>query len=98
MAHLYEVSLLPPEQQRLVLRKIADDGLTRTELQALIASVKQRAKSASPRRGGRPAGPTQFVKTLIVDDATITIRFRKAWASNQDIVKVLRTALHALAD
>jgi hypothetical protein len=95
MAHLYEVSLLAPDQQKTVLRKIADDGLTRTDLQTLVADVKKQ-NTDRPSRGGRPASAKSFARTFSVDEATITIRFRKAKVKDEEIATALKKALRLL--
>lgn len=96
MAHLYEVSLLPPDQQKNVLSKIADDGLTRTELQMLVADVKKQTQTSRSSRGGRPTTAKSFSKTFAVDEATITVRFRKSKVKDEEIVNALRKALRSL--
>ncbi|GEM_PF-5704208 len=95
MAHLYEVSLLPSDQQKTVLRKIADDGLTRADLQLLVVDVKKQV-TGRPSRGGRPATAKSFARTFTVDDATIIVRFRKTKVKDEEIAAALRKALRLL--
>ncbi len=96
MAHLYEVSLLPSDQQKPVLTRIADDGLTRTELQTLVADVKKQRRESRSARGGRPASASSFTKTFDVDEATITVRFQKTHVKNSEIANALRKLLRVL--
>lgn len=96
MAHLYEVSLLPAEQQQPVLRKIADEGLTREQLLRLTEDLKRAAQAARPTKGGRPAHAKSFMKTIVLPSATVTVRFPKARVTDEEMRQVLRQAMDAL--
>lgn len=95
MAHLYDVSLLPKEAQLPVLLKIADEGLTREQLLALTTEIK--AEYDKPSKGGRPTEKRLFSKTIILPNATVTIRFRKTCATENEIAEALQNAINSLS-
>jgi len=96
VAHLYEVSQIPKEQQAPIIEQIQSRGLTVEGLKSVVAEAKEQAKASRGRRG-RPSKKRsrpyeQCFKTTL--GLTITVKARKASVSNAEII----TALRALAD
>lgn len=96
IAHLYEVAQLPAAEQPALLQRIAADGLTREQLLAEVAEVKQRRGSPAPRRG-RPAGARPFSRVIPVEGGTVIVRLRKTRATRNDVLAALRQASEDLA-
>lgn len=96
MAHLYDVSQLPAERQPEVLRRVLDEDLTREELQTITTGIKAKTRVEKASKGGRPAKPKHFSTVIPLEDATVTIRLRKATGTNEELAGILKEALATL--
>jgi ParB family chromosome partitioning protein len=94
---LYQVSQLPaPEQSRRV-EQIATKRLTRQEVRRVTAAAKQTVAKERVQRRGRPAKSKPYSKSITTDDgARVTITFRKARATNDEVITALQKAIHSL--
>ena len=92
---LHEVAQYPPERQAALLKQIADDGLTRDQLRSLASVTQERV--APKTRGGRPRTAKPYRKTMQTSNGgTVTVAFRKAEVSHQEVLDALRDALALL--
>jgi len=94
---LYDTATLLPEKQLPILRRIAEEGLTRDEVRSLTATGKEHAKADRGSRRGRQPDTRPFRQTLRVDNgALVTVSFRKARATPREVKAALEQALELL--
>jgi len=93
---LYEVAQAPEDRQVALLTQLKDNHLTRRELREIVAPLKEIAKTARGSTRGRKTRPRRSTHVFPVDDATVTVVFRKPTATRDEITRALRQALAGL--
>ncbi len=95
---VYAIAQAPAEAQGELARRVASEGLTRREAQALAEAARQAGPPAElPVRSGRPRSFRSFETTLrAANGASVTVRFRKAEVTPDEIAAALEDVLKTL--
>src|SRR5438132_1363338 len=98
MESVYEVAQVPSEEQLPLVRRIVTEGLNRDQVRQLTSPAKVAQRHARHSKGGRPATAKPYCRTFkTANGATVTIAFRKARASQEEVAGALRSALKQLS-
>jgi ParB/RepB/Spo0J family partition protein len=95
---VYAIAQAPAEAQADLSRQVIDQGLTRRETQALATSASDaQGPAVSGGRTGRPRQSRSFQTTLrAANGASVTVKFRKADATPEEIAAALEDVLRTL--
>src|SRR5262249_9600563 len=95
---VYAIARAPAAAQADLSRQVLDEGLTRREAQALAAAASDAEGAARPTgRTGRPRVSRTFETTLYAaNGASVTVKFRKADVTPQEIAAALEDVLKTL--
>jgi ParB family chromosome partitioning protein len=95
---VYAIAQAPAEAQAGLSRQVIDQGLSRREAQALAAAAGEAEGLAFPAgRTGRPRESRSFQTTLrAANGASVTVKFRKADASPEEVAAALEDVLRTL--
>lgn len=95
---IYAIVQAPAEAQPELARRVADEGLSRRETQALADAARLTSPPAQqPLRSGRPRSFRSFETTLrAANGASVTVKFRKGDVTHEEIVEALEDVLKTL--
>jgi ParB family chromosome partitioning protein len=95
---VYAIAQAPAEAQPELARRVSSESLTQRETQALADAVRQANPVAErPLRSGRPRSFKSFETTLrAANGASVTVKFRKADVTSQEIIAALEDVLETL--
>jgi copper chaperone CopZ len=95
---VYAIAQAPAEAQSDLASRVVSEALTQRETQALAEAVRQASPAAElPVRTGRPRSFKSFETTLrAANGASVTVKFRKADVTSEEIIAALEDVLQAL--
>jgi ParB/RepB/Spo0J family partition protein len=95
---VYAIAQAPAAAQAELSRQVIDQGLTRRQTEALTAAASEAFGPAlSAGRTGRPRQSRSFQTTLrAANGASVTVKFRKAEATAEEIAAALEDVLQTL--
>jgi ParB family chromosome partitioning protein len=95
---VYAIARAPTKVQAEVSRQVIDQGLTRRETEALAAAAGEAQGPVLPTgRTGRPKIQRTFERTLYAaNGASVTVKFRKADVTAEEIAAALEDVLQTL--
>lgn len=95
---VYAIVQAPVEAQPELARRVADEGLSRRETQALADAARLNSPPADqPLRSGRPRSFRSFETTLrAANGASVTVKFRKGDVAQEEIIAALEDVLKTL--
>jgi ParB family chromosome partitioning protein len=95
---IYAIVQAPAEAQPELARRVANEGLSRRETQALAETSRLTSPSADqPLRRGRPRSFRSFETTLrAANGASVTVKFRKGDVAHEEIIAALEDVLKTL--
>jgi ParB family chromosome partitioning protein len=95
---LYAIAQAPAEAQPELARRVSSEALTQRETQALAEAVRQASPlTEQPLRTGRPRAFKSFETTLNASNgAKVTVKFRKADVTPEEIIAALEDVLESL--
>jgi ParB family transcriptional regulator, chromosome partitioning protein len=95
---IYAIIQAPAEAQLELARRVAKEGLSRRETQALADAARLTSPSVQPpMRSGRPRSFRSFETTLrAANGASVTVKFRKAEVAHEEIIAALEDVLQTL--
>lgn len=95
---VYAIAQTPAEAQPELARRVANEGLSRRETQALADAARLTSPAvAPPPRSGRPRSFRSFETTLrAANGVSVTVKFRKADVAPEEIVAALEDVLKTL--
>ncbi len=99
IAHLYEVSQIPQQEQAVVIGRIHSEQLTVEQLKAVIAESKEQSKADRGVRRGRPSRRRSkpFDQSFKAEHGlTIVVKARRASVTNAELVRALRSLAESL--
>ncbi|MGH7170851.1 MAG: ParB/RepB/Spo0J family partition protein [Gemmataceae bacterium] len=95
---IYAIVQAPAQAQSELARRVANEGLSRRETQALAQASRLTSPSAEqPLRSGRPRSFRSFETTLrAANGASVTVKFRKGDVAHEEIIAALEDVLKTL--
>ena len=94
---LYDVAQIPVDRQETLLLRVKNEGLNRAQVREITAPIKAQEKAErGARRGRKPAARSSMRRIPVPCGALVTVSFRKAGASENDVQIALEQALNAV--